>query len=142
MTDLLSLEVAQNQIDVFFSHYKYDITIASDEQQDALNEILPKLVSGIRRGSLEITKEGSELKMIQNLEEEYDKLSGETSITYKELTAKILRLIPDPSEKANHYVRTFSLVQGLTGLSKNQIDQFTLGDLTLVKALGAVFFLF
>lgn len=137
----LSEEVADDQLEMLFNHYRCDFDLLEPSQQSGMSANIPKVKIGIMQGYLEIKKESNTLVIIQHLENEYDKIEGSV-ISYGEVNAKIRRMIPDPSDRVNHYTRVYALLQGLSGLSKNQFDSLRTGDLDLAESLGSLFFLF
>ena len=133
---VLSEESAQEQVLEFLEYYDIDVEkIPKDENgSNSIERALKQLVEYIRRGSVEMGRDGDQkMKVTVMLSK------GDTVIEFGELGAKHKLAMDRASKTGGNYERIYALMASLAGLPTGAIEKLPARDLAMVEILGMVF---
>jgi hypothetical protein len=135
---ILSEESAEKSVKELIAHYRIDIdALPNPDAKKSLEGALDILQGGYRRGLLEneIDDNGN-LNVIQHLEK--DGTKGGQPITYREITAKMKRVM-DGYPDGTLFERQQALLGASSGLGKDAIGVLKRYDLHLAEAISICF---
>lgn len=131
--NVLTRDIADAQVDMFFEYYDLDPDFLPDEMQRIMEVHRLGLVKAVMRGRLSIEESGSGIKIIQIPEKE---ICGKKRIEYRELdgmAAKASRRA-DTAEG-----QLFALMASLGSVPEDELDGMDPHDRRVVKDLGNCF---
>ena len=131
--NILTRELAEEQIDMFFEYYDLDSDFLPDEMQTIMQVHRLGLVKAVMRGRLSVEESGSGIKLVQILKKE---IGGRKRVEYRELdgiAAKASRRA-DTAEG-----QLFALMAALGSVPEAEFDNMDPHDRRVVKDLGNCF---
>lgn len=134
MSNVISEETAQEQVEGLIEFYDIDISIMPENVQRAVQASIGKIRKAIMAGILEIEIDPETITIRQTLTRPPKGFPG--PITYKELTGKAKIGIKDDS---GDYGKMYNFLAAVCGEPVGVILNLRGKDLSLAEALGAVF---
>jgi hypothetical protein len=137
--NIISEEMAQEQIDLFLEFYEIDLDdLDNEDLKDALSISIKKVFKAIRKGRLEIIEVEDSVHVKQILKKKKPEKLPSNEVIYKELegVAKVNMKSRDPEDQ---YGKIYALLGSLSGLGTPIITQFKSTDLSIAECLGALF---
>jgi len=136
LTQGISEENAQKQVDLFSSYYEIEPDdIENEDAKKAVAQMLNKLKRYVMKARVEIKIENDSLLIHQTLKKPVKNL---TTVTYKELTGLARVRMKDRDENDN-YGKVYSLMGGLCGESDSTMLLFSGVDLSTMETIGGLF---
>lgn len=131
--NVLSREIADQQVEMLFEYYDLDPSFLPDEMQSIMEVHRLGLVKAVMRGRLSVEESGSGIKLIQILDKE---IHGKKRIEYRELDGM--------ASKASRRADTaegqlFALMAALGSVPEDVFDDMGPHDRRVVKDLGNCF---
>lgn len=129
--DILSEEVAEDQVQLFFDYYDLDIDDISEEQARVFEMSLSRIKKAVRKGKLEFAEIGGVVKITQHLK-------NDTTLIYDEISGRSKLAMKNKADTDN-YGKIYSLCGSLTGIGESGISKLKGADMSLAECIGALF---
>lgn len=134
--DVISEDSARAQLDLFLDFYEISLEdIKNTEAKMGMENTIEKIAKTIRKGRLEITEEGDNLKVVQTLK----RPPGETKTIEYSIVAGRHKITMKDKGKDDHYGRLYAMMGGISGLGEKAIVSLDGVDMSLVECLGALY---
>ncbi len=128
----LSEEAAQDQVDIIFGYYGFDLDDLEGDAKKAIQQAVRKILKGVRLGHIEISND-DDLKIVQHLQRPpgdirelvYGPVNGKSKLSMK--------------ENVSNHERCYQFIGCITKIGAKAISNLSIIDLKYCENLGALF---
>ena len=131
----LSVESAQDVLDLFLDEYEIDVDDFQDEEVDIYKSQCKTLIKQIRLGRIEIELTDKGVKVTQHLKRPPGEMQ---SITYSSVKGRSKSQMGNKKD-TDLYGKMYSFLGALSGLGEHSIMALTGVDLRTAESLGYLF---